>query len=202
MIVYELCAREGFETCCSTRIPKIWLQQDNIILKEYESWYLDIPNDLYDIDKYFNRDDSKIKYGRLDRDDVYKCKIFIPLYINLNILVEFLNKFVGYTQKIKEIYENFISECDKNEIFKRVDDLDSRINSSDIETYDAELEMDWHMCMTWENNVRYVYDRIELTQIKLRNIKIKLYIWSLKSVATREEFTNIYLQILKEFEEK
>lgn len=197
MNIYEICGREGFEGCCSRRIHRIWIQKDGKILKEYNSWNLNIPADLEEINRYFNHDDSILEYkhfySNIEKDykaTDYNCKISIDLEINK--LYEFLTKFFEYNQKFDHIEDE--PYYDTTDIKNSLEYIDSSIRDNELsdEEYELDLESEYYPG----------YSENDIIETKLNNIRKKIDKIPLKSFVTRVELTNKYLQILKEFEKK
>lgn len=195
--IYEICAREGFQGCCSRRIPRIWIQKDGKILKEYKSWNFNIPADLEEINRYFNHDDSILEYkyfsSNMEKDyeeTDYNCKISIDLEIT--ILYEFLTKFFEYNEELDCIEDD--PYYDTTDIKNSLEYIDSSIHDNELsdEEYELDLESEYYPG----------YSENDIIETKLNNIRKKLDKIQLKSFVTRVELTNKYLQNLKEFEKK
>ncbi len=197
MNIYEICGREGFQGCCSRRIPMIWIQKDGKILKEYTSWNLNIPQDLEELNKYFNHDDSILKYkyfsSNMEKDykeTDYNCKIIVNL--EFEKLDEFLNKFFEYNQKLYYIEDD--PYYDTADIKNSLEYIDSSIRDNELSDEEYELDL--------ESEYFPGYSENDIIETKLNNIRKKLDKIPLKSFVTRVELTNKYLQILEEFEKK
>lgn len=122
MPIYEIYGYQGFEGCCSRKASAIFIYRENEdeMLTEIHDWSLQIPEDLNEINKYFNGEDSEIefkRYGYGNRDlnkDTYNCKITIDIeYHELN---KFLDSFLNFCRHKSATENNCLYSDEINNI--------------------------------------------------------------------------------------